>query len=186
MDPIFNFWLGVIVISVTGTLAHFLYDWAHQNKILGLFAAVNESTWEHIKIALTPSLLWGLYDGFIYGSDPNYFCAKLVSLLIPTLFIPLAFYSYKKISHKPILPVDIITFYTAIIFSQLAFYAILDLNPMLYVFSFFSCIGLFVFFGCYMTLTLEPLRTFIFRDPITNRYGFKAHSNPFKKRKKQK
>ena len=74
-------WVSIIVISIVGTLAHFLYDLSNHNKIIGLFAAVNESTWEHIKIAITPTFLWGLYDGFIYGDDPNYFIAKLLSLL---------------------------------------------------------------------------------------------------------
>ena len=62
-------WLGFVIISVVGTLAHFLYDFSHHNKIVGLFAAVNESTWEHIKIALTPTFLWSLYDGYLYGAN---------------------------------------------------------------------------------------------------------------------
>ena len=44
--------ISIIVISIIGTLSHFLYDISNHNKILGLFTAVNESTWEHIKIAL--------------------------------------------------------------------------------------------------------------------------------------
>ncbi len=185
MDIVFNFWLGAVVISVIGTLAHFLYDWTNHNKIVGLFAAVNESTWEHIKIALTPTLLWSFYDGFIYGENPNYFFAKLLSLLVLTIFIPFAFYAYKTLVKKEFLILDIAIFYIAIILSQLTFYAIISLTPMTYLISYLSCIGLFIFFGCYMTLTLEPIRSFIFRDPITNRYGFRAHSNPFK-HKKQK
>ncbi|MBR3230866.1 hypothetical protein IKF73_02475 [Candidatus Saccharibacteria bacterium] len=185
MDNTFNLWLGVIVIAAIGTIAHFLYDWTHQNKIIGLFAAVNESTWEHIKIALTPTLLWGLYDGYLYGPNPNYYLAKLASLLVLVFFIPAVFYSYQKISKRPLLLLDVITFYLAIILSQLSFYAIIELDPTNHLASYLSCIGLFIFFGCYMTLTLEPLRTTIFRDPITNRYGFRAHSNLFK-RKKQK
>ena len=49
-------WISILVISIIGTFAHFLYDWSNHNKIVGLFAAVNESTWEHIKIALTPTI----------------------------------------------------------------------------------------------------------------------------------
>ena len=183
MDNTFNLWLGVIIISAIGTIAHFLYDWTHQNHIIGLFAAVNESTWEHIKIALTPTFLWSLYDGYLYGNNPNYYFAKLVSLLILVFFIPLVFYSYKKITKKPLLPLDILTFYTAIILSQLSFYAIINSCPLPHFFTYLSCIGLFIFFGCYMTLTLEPIKNIIFRDPITNRYGFRAHSNPFKHKK---
>ena len=68
--------ISIIVISVVGTLSHFLYDLTNHNKFIGIFAAVNESTWEHIKIALTPTLLWGLIDGFLYGTNVNYFFAK--------------------------------------------------------------------------------------------------------------
>lgn len=66
-------WISILIISVIGTLLHFLYEISHHNKYVALFAAVNESTWEHIKIALTPTLLWSLYDGFVYGIESNYF-----------------------------------------------------------------------------------------------------------------
>ena len=184
MDNTFNFWLGVIVISVVGTLAHFLYDWSHHNKILGLFTAVNESTWEHIKIALTPTFLWSLYDGAIYGLNPNYFLAKLLSLIVIALFIPLVFYSYQHIAKKPILAIDILTFYVAIILSQLTFYVVIDLPPVWPILQYLSTLGTFIFFGAYMTLTLEPLRNLIFKDPLTGKYGFRAHRDFFKNRKK--
>ena len=50
--------ISIIIISLIGTISHFLYDISNHNKFVGLFSAVNESTWEHIKIALTPALLW--------------------------------------------------------------------------------------------------------------------------------
>ena len=183
MDTNFNLWLSVIVISVVGTLAHFLYDWTGKNRIIGLFAAVNESTWEHIKIALTPTFLWSLYDGYLYGENPSYWSAKFSSLLVLVLFIPLAFKLYLKIFKKDILAFDIIIFYAAIILSQLIFYSLLAIDKI--ALSYFGCIGTFILFGCYMTLTLEPIKNELFLDPITNRYGFRAHSNPFKRKKKK-
>ena len=68
--------ISIIVISVLGTISHFLYDISNHNKIIGLFSSVNESTWEHIKIALTPTILWSLIDGLIYRSSYNYFLLK--------------------------------------------------------------------------------------------------------------
>lgn len=93
-------WNAVIIISILGTLAHFMYEISGHNKFIAIFAAVNESTWEHIKIALTPSLLWGLYDGFAYGQSPNYFPAKTLSLLTIIIAIPVFFYAYKAILKK--------------------------------------------------------------------------------------
>ena len=88
-----------IVISIVGTLSHFLYDISN-NKIVGLFSAVNESTWEHVKIALTLTLLWGLVDEFIYGTNSNYFLAKFVSLLVIIILMPALYYGHKAIIKK--------------------------------------------------------------------------------------
>ena len=177
MDHVFNFWLSVIAISTIGTLAHFVYEWAHHNRTIGLFTAVNESTWEHIKIALTAALLWGLYDGFAYGYLPNYFLAKLVSLLVIAITIPAIFYFYRLFTKKSILPIDISLFFIAIILGQLSFFGIVLAAAAPYFIQYLACIGLFIFFGAYMTLTLDPLKNFLFKDPITGKYGFRAHTH---------
>jgi len=179
-------WVGIVIISLFGTLAHFLYDISKHNKILGLFTAVNESTWEHIKIALTPTILWSLVDGYIYGRDPNYFLAKLASLVTIVIVIPTIFYSYKLITKKPVLFIDVTTFYFAIILSQFVFYKIIEAPDINFLGTYLSCAGTFCFFGAYTLLTLMPLKLKIFLDPITNRYGFRGHSDkysPFKKKK---
>jgi hypothetical protein len=186
MDQILFTWISIIVIFSIGCLAHFLYDIMKGPKALGLFTAINESTWEHIKIAITPTLLWGLVDGYIYGENPNYFTAKLTSLLILAFFIPFVFYSYTRISKKPILVIDILTFATSIILSQFAFYGIVNLEAFPHIVVYLSAIGVFCFFGSYMTLTLLPLKGPIFKDPITGKYGFKAHRDFFKSLKKSR
>ena len=178
--------IGSIVIASVGTLAHFLYDLTKHNKFIGLFAAVNESTWEHIKIALTPILLWSLYDGFVFGQNPNYFLAKLASIATPIIVIPAIFYGYKAIFKKRIFPIDIASFFIAVFLSQWFFYLIINLPAVPYVVQYLSILGTFVLFGAYAVLTLFPLEFFIFKDPITKKYGFPAHSeefNPFKKKK---
>ena len=180
--------ITTVIISIVGTLAHFLYDITNHNKFIGLFTAVNESTWEHIKIALTPILLCGLYDGYVYGNNPNYFLAKLVSLLTPIIVIPCIFYGYKSISQKPILPIDILSFYLTIFLSQFFFKLIVNQPPLPDIVKYFSCAGVFIIFGAYAVLTLMPLKLFIFKDPISKKYGFRAHTetfNIFKKKRKK-
>ena len=154
-----------------------MYEISGHNKFIAIFAAVNESTWEHIKIALTPSLLWGLYDGFVYGENPNYFPAKTLSLLTIIFMIPTVFYSYKAIFKKSTLWVDIPLFYFAIICSQLVFYHIIGLPPVTFIYEYLGTVGLFVIFGSYMVLTLQPFENFIFEDPISKKYGKEAHSD---------
>ena len=144
-----------------------------------MFAAVNESTWEHIKIALTPTLLWGLVDGFIYGSNPNYFFAKFISLISIIILMPALYYSHKAIIKKELFILDIISFYIVIISSQYLFYILLRINAIPYIIQYLSCAGIFLVFGGYMIHTLMPVKSFLFKDPITNKYGYKAHSEKF-------
>ena len=177
MDQTLFMWISIITISILGTLAHFIYESAHHNKTIGLFAAVNESTWEHIKIALTATFIWSLLDGAFFGINDNYFLAKITSLLIITFAIPLVFYSYRHFAKHSILVIDISIFYLAIILSQLAFYAILDLPPQGFAVAYLSTLVTFVFFGAYMTLTLKPLKQVLFKDPLTGKYGFPAHTH---------
>lgn len=167
--------VSILVISVIGTFLHFLYGLSNKNKIVGLFAAVNESTWEHIKIGLTPTFLWGLIDGFIYGGNANYFPAKFLSLLSIIIVIPLLFYFYKSFTKKAILPLDIIIFYVSIAVSQFVFNYIIGLNPVNYIYSYLSCIGVFLILIIYMIFTMFPLENFIFKDPITGKYGYRGH-----------
>lgn len=169
-------WNAVIIISLVGTLAHFMYEMSNHNKFVALFAAVNESTWEHIKIALTPSLLWGLYDGFVYGQNPNYFTAKTLSLVTIIVAIPVLFYTYKAILKKAFLPIDIIIFYISIILSQMVFRYFINMHPVQFLTEYISTIGLFIIFACYMVLTLQPLKNFMFKDPISKKYGKEGHT----------
>ena len=170
------FILSVIVISIIGTLLHFLYDFSNHNKIVGLFAAVNESTWEHIKMALTALFLWGLVDGLIYGHNPNYFLAKSLSVLMVIIIMPVLYYGQKIVSKKECFIFNILIFYLSIICGQLGFYYIINLKPIGFFYRYLSCIILLIIFASYLLLTLLPIKNLIFKDPITKKYGFKGHS----------
>lgn len=169
-------WVSVLIISILGTFLHFLYEISNHNKVVALFAAVNESTWEHIKIALTATFFWSLYDGALYGQNSNYFIAKTISLLVIIILMPLLFYSYTFFTKKAILPIDIICFYIVIICSQLTFNYFINLNPLPFTYKYFSVIGLFIIFGFYMVLTLMPFKNFLFKDPISKKYGKAGHT----------
>ncbi len=169
--------IEIIVISIIGTCLHFTYELSNHNKNVALFSAVNESTWEHIKIALSASFICTLVDGFMYGNLDNYFWAKFLSLLLIILIIPMLFYSYTYFTKKAILPIDILTFYIAITFSQMVFYYVIKLPDLDFIYAYLGLIGMFGIFGFFMIATLRPIHHFIFKDPITNKYGLKGHSD---------
>ena len=169
------FYVGIIFIAVIGTFLHFLYELSHHNKIVAIFAAVNESTWEHIKICMTPSLLWCLYDGYVYGMNSNFLIAKALSFLTIILLIPILFYTYTFFTKKSILWVDVICFYVTVVCSSYVFKYFIEMNSLPFIYVYLSGILLFIIIGAYMFLTFNPLRNFIFVDPITHKYGLRGH-----------
>ena len=168
-------YIGIITICLIGTLLHFTYELSHHNKVVAIFSAVNESTWEHIKICMTPTILWSLYDGSIYGMNNNYLIAKALSILTIILLIPLLFYTYTAFTKKAILWIDVICFYITVICSNLVFYHLINIEQLPFIYTYLSCILLFIEIGAYIFLTFNPLNNFIFKDPITNKYGLNGH-----------
>ena len=103
-------YIGMIIIALVGTFLHFLYEISGHNKFVAIFAAVNESTWEHIKICMTPTLLWSIYELNVYEYNLNFLFAKSMCLLTIIILIPILFYSYTFFTKKSYLIVDIICF----------------------------------------------------------------------------
>ena len=162
--------IGIIIICIVGTLLHFVYEWSHHNKIVAIFAAVNESTWEHIKIGMTPTILWSL----IYINKPSYIVSLSLSLLTIILVIPIIFYTYTLFTKKAILIVDIISFCITITLSQLVFHYFINLN-ISSIYTYLSIGLLIIELFCYFTFTYYPFKNFIFKDPITHKYGVEGH-----------
>ena len=85
---------GFIFTCIAGVLLHFLFDWSGGSVLVALFSAVNESIWEHMKLLFFPmfafALLESRYIGTIYG---NFFCVKLIGILVGTALIPILYYT---------------------------------------------------------------------------------------------
>ena len=169
------FWIGIIIICVIGTLLHFTYELSHHNKYVAIFSAVNESTWEHIKICMTPTILWSIYEIITYGFSLKFLVAKSLSLLTIILLIPILFYSYSIFTKKSILFIDVICFYVTVICSQYVFKYFINLNNISNIYIYLSIILLIIEIGSYLYLTFNPFKDFLFKDPITHRYGLDGH-----------
>ena len=169
------FFIGIIIICSIGTVLHFTYELSKHNRLVAIFSAVNESTWEHIKICMTPTILWSIYEMTIYGLNKNFLLAKSLSFLTIILLIPILFYSYTIFTKKSILFVDVICFYITVICSQFVFKSIVTINSISDISIFLSAALLTIEFVAYLYLTFNPLKNFLFKDPITNKYGLEGH-----------
>ena len=164
-----------ILICLIGTLLHFTYEWSHHNKIVRVFSAVNESTWEHIKIALSGVFFCTLGDIFFWSSNPNYIVGKFICLLSIIIIIPILFYLYTSFTEKSYLPIDVIIFYISIIIGQVLLNTILNMNTLPNIYTYISILGIILIIILYSILSIKPLHNFIFKDPVTNKYGIEGH-----------
>ena len=98
MKKIRNFQIiSVIFVWIVGTLLHFTHDWFPNSTIFTIISAVNESTWEHLKLVFFPMLFMTVI-GYFYNKDvKNFLYAKLVSILTAMSFIVVFFYTYTGI-----------------------------------------------------------------------------------------
>ena len=84
---------GFLFTAVAGTLLHFLYDWSGESRIAGLFSAVNESIWEHMKLIYFPMLLFALIQRR-FVKDKRYWGIKLAGMMTALTLIPVVYYTY--------------------------------------------------------------------------------------------
>ena len=171
-----------LFIIAIGCLFHFVYEWSHENKLVGWFASVNESVWEHIKLALVPSFLFMLIDFGAFGDNANYWFGKFIMLIMMMVLIPVLFYTGRAIAKRSILWLDIMIFAVSIIYAVLIFDNILRVAPLgLEVFGIIGVIAVFIMVSLF---TFFPPKWFIFKDPQNGTYGFGEKEKLVRKHKK--
>ncbi len=108
--------IGIVLIISFGTTLHFWFEWTNYWRPMALFAAVNESTWEHFKMAFWPALLFAVIEYFYVKDEANNFAvAKFVGLLAMPIITVVLFYGYTSIVGHHILIVDIFVFIFSVI-----------------------------------------------------------------------
>ena len=111
--------IGAVYMIVFGSALHFAFGWSGGWRPLALVAAVNESIWEHLKLAFWPGVLWGAVMRLPAGvSRTDALAAKGVGLLVAAALIVAIFTSYTAILGRNLLPLDIGTFVVAILVGQ--------------------------------------------------------------------
>lgn len=163
--------IGILFVFITGTLAHFLYDWTGNNHIVGLFTPINESVWEHIKLLFFPMSLYALI--IIIKFHRKYSCitsALCFGILLGAFLIPFFYYVYTFVLGKNIFILDIVTFILSIVIAFWLSYK-LTLSSRLESYTLLLGILVCILFICFFVFTYHPPDATIFQDP-TSSYAF--------------
>jgi hypothetical protein len=163
---------GIAFIFFVGSALHFLFEATGQWPPAGAIAAVNESVWEHLKLAFWPALLFALIEHSMVKKMVNNFAfAKTIGVYLMVIIIPIIFYSYTAVTGKSIFVIDITSFIVAVIVGQLSSYKLLMYRKLPGNFNKVSLIALVLLGLTFVLFTFYPPQLPIFKDPITGKYG---------------
>ena len=162
---------AIIFSIVLGTLLHFTYEWSGQNCIVAIFSSVNESTWEHLKLAFYPMLIILIIGYFYMGK--KYIFPQTIGILTTIAFITVFFYTYTGVIGKNIDILNISTFIIGIIIGEIVTYLVfknIEKNSIDLLNKIAIAIILALLFG-FIIFTFNPPKINLFLDPVTNIYG---------------
>lgn len=160
--------VAVLFTLVLGTLLHFTYEWSGNNQIVGTFSAINESTWEHLKLLFFPMLIFAIFEGInIYKETNNYIEAKTIGIIFGMLFITVFFFTYTGIIGTNFAVLDIGSFFVGVILSEVIAYKIMQMKS----FSTnktktISIILISILVLCFIFFTFNTPNINYFRDPV--------------------
>jgi len=159
--------IATIVFIILGVILHFTYEWSGENTIVGLFSAVNESTWEHLKLVFYPMVLMAILGYFIIGKkSDNYWTAQTVGIITAIIFTITFFYTYTGIIGTNYAWLNIATFVVAIILGEYSTYK-LSISQKYYNAEVISIFFLIVLFASFTLYTFNPPEIALFQEPIT-------------------
>lgn len=161
--------MGFVFIVMLGIPLHSCFEWSGHSRFIGWLAPVNESTWEHFKLCFWPGVLLSLIECCVIGWKSNSFWkAKTFGLLSMPVTIIVLFYGYTALLGYHTLAADILVFVLSVAVGQSISY--LTLKSATSTGRWWAAVIVFMAFA-FCWFTYDPPRMFLFKDPVTSKYG---------------
>jgi hypothetical protein len=161
-----------IFIILVGSVLHFVFAWSGYWPPMAVIAPVNESVWEHLKLAFWPALAFALIEyAALRERANNYWVAKGVALFsMPALIVAL-FYAYTAVAGDNVLAVDIVVFVVSVAVGQWISYRILLARKARGLVGGLALVALVTMVAAFSLLSYYPPRLPLFRDSVTGQHG---------------
>ena len=158
---------GCLFTIIFGTILHFTYKLSKNNKYVALFSAVNESTFEHLKLLYFPMLISSLIEFFVYGKIlPNFIPIRCISIIFGMFMIVSIFYTYSGVIGKHYLFADISLFLISVVSSFLLSFVLLNTIAFSsYTDNITSIVILILVTLSFWLFTFNPPNIGLFKDP---------------------
>ncbi|MBO5716287.1 MAG: hypothetical protein J6S23_07860 [Clostridia bacterium] len=173
MKKSINLWQlwGFAVTSLGGTLLHFLYDWTYESLWIAPFSAVNESTWEHMKLLFFPAFIFAIVQSFFFRDREDFWCIKLKGILLGLSLIPVIFYTYNGVIGKSPDWVNIAIFFISAAFVYIYELLLFNKNQTACKRPKIALASLCVIALLFVLFTFRTPELNIFKDPTTSTFG---------------
>ncbi len=150
---------GMVFTFFFGVLLHFVYDWSRNSLLVAFIAPTNESLFEHLKLLLTPFLLWALVEYAYYGQYMHAFVpGKVIGLWLGFLLMIGLHLLYTRLLGRTVVAVDVGIF-------AIAVFAAFVTTEFVMTLVFFDSAGLEVLFDALLVLTFMIFAVFTVYPP---------------------
>ena len=164
---------GFAFTALAGTLLHFVYEWSGGSALAAAFSAVNESTWEHMKLLFFPMFLFSVVQVCALGKTyPNLLAVRAVSTLAGLALIPVLFYTYTGALGFHVMWADIAVFFLADLGAFALDFRLLRRGRLSQPWQ--QVLGLAALWAlpaCFVWCTFRPVHLALWRDPVTGNFG---------------
>jgi hypothetical protein len=163
---------GALIITFAGSLLHFVFSLLKEWPPIALIAAVNESVWEHLKLAFWPAVIYALIEWpFFRRTIKDFWIAKIYGIFAMPVIIASFFYGYKTLIGHHVLWADIFLFVFAVFVGQVFCYRLLLRRSFPFGVKILAIILLVVMIAAFSLFTFFPPQYPLFRDSATGQYG---------------
>ncbi len=168
--------LGLFLIFLLCFPLHFIYDF-WPNSLFSIFAPVNESIWEHMKLIFTSYVFYGIFDYLFLSKNKITFNNFLFQLfIIPviaiilylSIFIPI----YNNFGENMIISIGLL--FLIIGLEQVLSYYFLQFKEIKYQ-NIIGIIGIIITYIIFGYLTYNPIENYVFFDMANSKYGINIY-----------
>ena len=164
--------LAIINIFLLSFPSHFIYDF-FPNTFTSILFPVNESIFEHMKLIVTSTLIYGIFDYIILklnNIEHNNFLAQLAIKSILSIPIFLTIYLPIRALLGEYLPLTLLLLFITYVIQEIISYYLLTYKP-LPLLNILAIPLIIITYSIFTYYTYNPPKNFFFYDTLTKSYG---------------
>ena len=168
--------LSIFLVFLLCFPLHFIYDW-WPNSLFSIFAPVNESIWEHMKLIFTSYVFYGIFDYLLLKKNKlnfnnfvfQLFIVPIIGIILYLIiFIPL----YDNFGENMIISIGLL--FIIIIIEEILSYLFLKYKNIKFN-NIIGVIGIIVVYIVFGYLTYKPIDNYLFFDTQESKYGINIY-----------